>query len=380
MKQCIAMLLCLMLFFTAGCVQDTPETTISTTMEQETTVPPTTLPPETTVPPTTVPPTTVPETTAPPVPETVSGTALADHTVFVMTTLARDTQVEIVGEYNEAYYIVKLDQGYGLIAKPLVRMEGAEAYKQWQGYAKSNAKFYDNYHLIPGNETKQKKNTKIQVLEDLGESLLVQVGETVGYMRTEEVSTKKVQSSGGNSGGNSGGSDGGDISLDNQEVIFLSTVVPQEGEVSGKATVLADNAEVIYGWFDRDEKFDIITEPGFLDEKDGWHGVYLNGLYGYVRKNLTAQEGAEAYEQWQGYAKKNAPLFDNYYLSGKQIKKLSVNTKVQVICDLEWCYLVQIGEEFGYLAKDKVSQTKIKTGSGGGSSNSGGGDWTPPAM
>ena len=72
-------------------------------------------------------------------------------------------------------------------------------------------------------------------------------------------------------------------------------------------------------------------------------------------------------------------MFDNYYLSGKQVKKLSVNTKVQVVCDLEWCYLVQIGEEFGYLAKDQVSQTKINTSSGGGS-NSGGGDWTPPAM
>lgn len=377
MKKWIAMLLCLMLIFTAGCVQDTPETTITTAVPTETTVPPTTLPPETTVPPTTVPPTTVPPETEPPVPETVSGTALADHTVYVMTTLARDTQVEIVGEYNEDYLIVKLEQGYGLIAKPLVRIEGAEAYKQWKGYAKSNAKFYDNYHLIPGNETKQKKNTELFVLEDLGESLLVQIGETIGYMRADEVSTKKIQSSSGGSS-NSGGSDGGDISLDNQEVIFLSTVVPQEGEVSGKATVLADNAEVIYGWFDRDEKFDIITEPGFLEEKDGWHGVYLNGLYGYVRKNLTAQEGAEMYEQWQGYSKKNAPLFDNYYLSGKQLKKLSVNTNVQVICDLQWCYLVQIGEDFGYIAKDQVSETKIKTSSGG-SSNSGG-DWTPPAL
>lgn len=375
MKKWIAILLCLMLLFTAGCVQDTPETTITTTMAQETTVPPTTLPPETTVPPTTVPPTTVPETTAPPMPETVSGSALADHTVYVMTTLARGTQVEIVGEYNEDYYIVKLEQSYGLIAKPLVRMEGAESYTQWMGYAKSNAKFYDNYHLIPGNETKQKKNTKIQVLENLGESLLVQIGEIVGYMRESDISTKKIQSSSGS--GNSGGNDGGDISLDNQEVIFLNVVVPQEGEISGRATVLADHAEVIYGWFDRDEKFDIITEPGFLEEKEGWHSVYLNGLYGYVHKNLTAQEGAEAFQQWQGYSKKNAPLFDNYYLSGKQVKKLSVNTKVQVICDLEWCYLVQIGEEFGYLAKDQVSQTKINTSSG--SSNSGG-DWTPPAM
>ena len=380
MKKLMIFLLVMILLVTAGC--DGPqEPTVSTTTV-ETTIPVTEAPTEPpTVPPTTVPPTTVPETTAPPVPETVSGTALADHTVYVMTTLARDTQVEIVGEYNEAYFIVKLEQDYGLIAKTLVRLEGAESYKQWKGYAKSNAKFYDNYHLIPGNETKQKKNTELFVLEDLGESLLVQIGEAIGYMRADEVSTKMIQSSsgGGNSGGNSGGNDGGDISLNTQEVIFLSTLVPQEGEVSGKATVLADNAEVIYGWFNRDEKFDIITEPGFLEEKEGWNGVYLNGLYGYVRKNLTLQEGTEAFESWQGYSKKNAPMFDNYYLSGKQVKKLSVNTKVQIVCDLEWCYLVQIGEEFGYLAKDQVSPTKISTSSGGGG-NSGGGDWTPPAM
>ena len=375
MKKLMIFLLAMILLLTAGC--DGPQNPTVSTTTVETTIPVTEAPTEPpTVPPTTVPPTTVPETTAPPVPETVSGTALADHTVYVMTVLARDTQVEIVGEYNEEYLIVKLEQGYGLIAKLLVHMEGTDAYKQWQGYAKSNAKFYDNYHLIPGNETKQKKNTKIQVLEDLGESLLVQIGEAVGYMRAEEISKTKIKSSSGS--GNSGGNDGGDISLDNQEVIFLSTVVPQEGEVSGKATVLADNAEVIYGWFDRDEKFDIITEPGFLEEKEGWHGVYLNGLYGYIRKNLVAQEGAESFRQWQGYAKKNAPLFDNYYLSGKQLKKLSVNTKVQVICDLQWCYLVQIGEDFGYIAKDRVSETKIKSNSGG-SSNSGG-DWTPPAL
>ncbi len=361
MKKLMIFLLIAVLVLAAGC-DAKPKATVSTTPAE--TTPAVTTPEVTTTP---VPTTTVPETTAPPVPDTTSATALAERTSFVITTLARDSQVEIVGEYNEDYYIVKLDQGYGLIGKRLVRLEGGEAYKQWKGYAHSNAKFYDNYHLIPGNETKLKKNTEVQVLEDLGESLLVQLGDTIGYMRTSEVSTKKIQSS-------NSSNDGGDISLINPWVSVLSTVVPQEGEVSGKATVLAEDAEVIYGWFDRDEQFQIIAEPGFLEEKEGWHRVYMYGLYGYVRPNLTAQEGAEAFQTWQGYAKKNAPLFDNYYLSGKQVKDLSVNTKVQVVCDLQWCYLVQIGEDFGYMAKDQISEKKIDTSSSGGS------DWTPPAL
>lgn len=362
MKKLMIFLLIALMVLAAGC-DAKPQATVSTT-PAETTAAETT--PEVTTTP--VPTTTVPETTLPPVPDTTSATALAERTMFVITTLERGSQVELAGEYDEEFYLVKLDQGYGLIGKSLVRLEGGEAYEQWKGYAHSNAKFYDNYHLIPGNETKQKKNTEVQVLEDLGESLLVQLGDTIGYMRASEVSAKKIQSS------SSSGTDGGDISLSNPRVSVLSTVVPQEGEVSGTATVLADNAEVVYGWFDRDEQFQIIAEPGFLEEKEGWHGVYMYGLYGYVRPNLTAQEGAEAFQTWQGYAKRNAPLFDNYYLSGKQVKDLSVNTKVQVVCDLQWCYLVQIGEDFGYMAKDQISETKISTSSSGGS------DWTPPAL
>lgn len=366
MKKWLIILLCLLLAFMLGCQQnagDTDETT-------NTTLPSDTMP--VTQPATTVHPTTEPVETEPPVPETVCATVLADHTAVLMTTVMRGDLLEVVGEYDAYYYTVKLGQDYGLIAKKLVRLEGAEAYKQWKGYARSNAGLYDNYHLISGNEQKQKVNTSVLVLEDLGESLLVQVGDALGYMRASDVGKNKIQTSSGNSGGN----DGGDISLSYQgSIVFLSIVVLQEGEVSGTATVLADNAEIIYGWFDRDEKLEIIIEPGFIDEKEGWYGIFMDGLYGYVRQNLALQEGEAPFEQWQGYAKKNAPLYDNYYLSGEKIKQLSTNTKVQVITDLEFCYLVQIGEDFGYMAKDRISKTKINTSSGNT-----GGDWTPPAM
>lgn len=370
MKKWFILLLCFVMLISAGCDDNTLDITENPTTEA-TNEP--TLPPETTTP--TVPPTTVPEETEPPVPETVTGTVLADYTVLLSITVPKDTEVEVVGEFDENHYILKTELGYGLISKKLVRLEGAEAYEQWNGYAKSNAKFYDNYHLIPGNEVKQKKNTKVQVLEDLGESLLVQIGDTVGYMRASDVSEKKIQSA---TGGGGGGSDGGDISLDFQgDVSLLSTVVVQEGEITGKGTVLADNAEIFYGWFDRDEQIQIITEAGYMEEKEGWYPVWLDGLCGYARQNLVLLDGEEPYAPWEGYAKKNAPIYDNYFLSGKQAKKLAVNTKVNVICDLETCYLAQVGEDYCYIAKDKVSETKIKTGGGGGG---GGGDWTPPAM
>lgn len=371
MKKWLILLLCLVMLLSAGCDSGTLDITENPTTGaiNEPTLPSETKPP-------TLPPTTVPGETEPAMPLTVTGTVLADYTILLSVTAPKGTEVEVIGEFDESYYILKTEFGYGLLSKKLVRLEGAKAYEQWNGYAKSNAKFYDNYHLISGNEVKQKKNTKVQILEDLGESLLVQIGDTMGYMRASDVSKKKIQAATG--GGGSGGSDGGDISLDFQGgVSLLSTVVAQEGDITGKGTVLADNAEIFYGWFDRDDQIQIITEAGYIEEKEGWYSVWLDGLCGYVRKNLVLMDGEESYVPWEGYSKKNAPVYDNYFLSGEPGEKLSVNTKVNVICDLETCYLVQIGEDYCYIAKEEVSETKIKASGG---SNDSGGDWTPPVM
>jgi hypothetical protein len=81
-----------------------PETTAETTVE-------TTLPPETT------------EETIP-VPQTPCGTARVHNTPAVLSTRMRGDQVDVVGEYDENHYVIKTAEGYGLVRKELIRLEG----------------------------------------------------------------------------------------------------------------------------------------------------------------------------------------------------------------------------------------------------------------
>ena len=362
-KRIFAILICIVLVL-AGCRSNVPED-ITTT--EPTTVPGTTQP--TTQPPTTEP-TTIPTETEPPVPQTLAATALADRTEVILTTLDRDAVVEIVGEYEADYYIVKVAEAYGLMEKRLVRMEGTEAYGSWTGYAVSQAKVYTHYHLLPQGAKTLKMNAKVTVLEKLGGTLVVETESGLGYMREKEVSRNYIQPS------TSGSADGGDIVLGGiGGNMNLSNFVSQSGDVSGKGTVLAEEAEVILGWFDRGERVAIIDEDGFLTEKEGWYGIYHEGLYGYVRQSLLRKDGEEAYTQWNGFAKSQAQLFDNHYLTGEPVGKLSANAGVQILEDLGHCYLATSGDHTGYIAKDMVSETKINYSSGNT-----GGDWTPPAL
>lgn len=371
MKRIFVILLCLSLLL-VGCGKNPPVETTTPTTEPATvpTVQPTTAP--------TTEPTTVPTETEPPVPATLSAAALADRVYVVLMTVDRDSVVEIVEEYDEEFYLVKTEQGYGLIEKRLIRMDGAEGYESWTGYARYKATFYTNYHLLPGNEQPLNTNTKVQVIDALGDTLVVQLEDTIGYMRASELSRSYIQSA--PSGGNSGSADGGDIVLGGVSGIMpLSNFVVQKGDVSGKGTVLAKEAEIVIGWFDRDDPVAIVNEAGFIDEKEGWYGIYYEGVYGYVRQSLIRMDGEEAYTQWDGFAKYQAQMFDNYYLGGEAIAKLSSNAGVHILEDLGNCYLATSGEYTGYIAKDMVSETKINYNSGGGGGNSGG-DWTPPAL
>lgn len=370
MKRILAILICMTLLL-AGCKENVPQLTITDPTEEPTV--PTTHP--VTQPPTTEP-TTVPTETEPPVPDTLPATALADKVYFVLTTLARDAVVEIAGEYDENYYIVKTAEGHGLMEKRLIRLDGAASYEGWTGYAVYGAKVYTNYQLLPGGEQALNMNTKVPVLDDLDGTLVVQTDSGIGYMREKELSRGYIQPA---PSGGSGSADGGDITLSTQGgIVLLSNIITPSGDVTGKGTVLADDAAIILGWFDRNDTVSVINEDGFMVEKEGWYSIYHEGLYGYVRQNLVRKDGEEAYAQWNGFAKYQAQLFDNYYLNGEPVSKLAANVDVQILEDLCHCYLATSGEHTGYIAKDMVSETKINYNSGGGGDS--GGDWTPPAL
>ena len=168
--------------------------------------------------------------------------------------------------------------------------------------------------------------------------------------------------------------DGGDISLSVQGgVNLLSNFVPSEGEATGTATVLVDDAELLAGWYDLGDPINLVTDTEFAVAREGYLVAYQDGLWGYVRENLVAYETDEPFVQWTGFAKGGVSFYDNYYLAGEPAQKLSVNTEVVVLADLGNCYLVSAAGNLGYMAQDSVSTTRIVV--------SGGGDeYTPPAM
>ena len=339
-------------------------------------------------------PTPEPTPTPTPTPETVEATVITDRTVALFLTANRGDELEVVGEFDEKHYAVKIEAGYGLVEKRLLRMEGEEEYKSWDGYSVSNGLFCTNYRLDPKDSKTLTLNTAVKVLDDLEECYVVSYGDSIGYMQKSHVNNYYTVytpptggGGGGNGGGGGGGADGGDITLSFGGINLLGVFVAQEGEVSGKATVLADETEVMLGWFDRGDTLPVVAEEGFAEEKEGFATVYIDEMYVYVREGFLMTEEAEPYEEWEGYARYKAKLFDNCYLGGKETATLAQNAKLRVLWEFDTSYLVQNGDELAFVSKDEISRTYIQYYGGGGGNGGGGGgvtggtqEWTDPVM
>lgn len=339
--------------------------------------------PTETVPETTVPETTVPETTEAtiPVPELVYGTAEVNGVPAVLSTLFRGDTVDVVDSFDEKYAVVKTETGYGLVEKNLIRMNSDPAYETWTGYAAHKSIIYDNCRLAGEALKTLQSNAKVEVLDELGYCYLVRYEEMTGYMATDKVSKTRRSSGGGGGGGSGGGADGGDISLWQQSGIeLLSVIVPQDGTVSGQASVLADDTDILLGYFDRGDSIPIVVEEGFAEEREGFYAVYLDGLYAYVPEDLVRMEGEEAYTEWDGFSKHNSKVYDNRWLLGNALDKLKTNTEVHVLYELDNCYFVEIDGLAGFVQKENISEKRFSSGGGGGNGGGGGGDWSPPVL
>ena len=131
-------------------------------------------------------------------------------------------------------------------------------------------------------------------------------------------------------------------------------------------SALVDDTPAILDTLMRDDVVDVVGE---YDED---HYVIKTDLgYGLVKKGLLRLESEAAYEVWTGYAYWNAEVYDNLHLTGEPAQKLKTNTKVEVLDDLGYCYVVRVEETEGFMNKSRL--TKWHISSGGGSSNSGGG-------
>ena len=365
MKRIMILLLAAVLLMTAGCGAKAPEATEPTIPATEVTIPATEAPTE--------PPTEEPtEPPTEPVPECEDALVLVDDTPAVLMLLNRGNTVDVVGEYDENHYVIKTDNGYGLVEKQLLRLEGEIPYEVWNGFAMGNAEFYTNYQLRGEAVRTLGVNTPLEVLDELKYCYVVKLDEEIGYILKSQVSKTRIQYSGG---GNSGGADGGDISLSGG--IFSLAMIEQSGDVTGSATVLADEAQVILGYFHRDEYAPVVAEEGFAPAWEGYYTVYVNGMYAYIPAELALAAGEEPAEQQDGFAGFSAVVYDNYLLQGEG-KQIPVNTAVTVLWDGGDFCVVSINGEIGYMASPSIGQSRFSTGGGGG--NSGGGDWTPPAM
>ena len=202
---------------------------------------------------------------------------------------------------------------------------------------------------------------------------VVKVGEESGFIAKDQISKNYIQYSGG--GNSSGGADGGDISLSFGGIVTLAAI-EQSGEVTGTAEVLADGAQVILGYFDREEQAPVVAEEGFAPPWDGYYTLYLDGLYAYLPRNLALAEGEEAYAQWDGFAGYKAVAYDNRLMQGEGVK-IGTNTSVTILWDGGDFYVVSIDGDVGYMAVSEIGQSRYATGGGGGNT---GGDWTPPAL
>ena len=357
MKKIIALLLVLTVLLCAGCTSEEPAPTeteppVTQPLPSETEPEPTETEPE-------------PTETEPPVPTTVATPVKAGNVPVVLLELNRGDVIELVGDFDEDHYIAKVGELYGMVEKNLVRTASQEAYTSWTGYAYGGVALYSDLYLQTVGQTLA-LNTTVEVVEDLGYGYLVDFNGTLAFMRAGALSRNKIVYT-----APSGGSDGGDISL--QGGIFALSAVPQEGAVTGEATVLADGTPLMLMRVQLGESVDMVTEEGFAEPWEGYVTVYESGLFGYVDEKLV---GETDYIAWDGFANFDAEFHDNYNLLGEAASKPTVNTVLHIVGELDNCYLVELGGQIGYMAKDRVSATKVNVGGGGG----GGAEWSPPAM
>ena len=123
------------------------------------------------------------------------------------------------------------------------------------------------------------------------------------------------------------------------------------------------------------KKGDLVEVTGYAE--DGSAIVKIGDGVGTVEMELLRFAGDVPYESWTAYARYNTALYENYKLTGESAKTLKTNTELTILDELDGCYLVQAGEDTGYIAKKQASKWRItskpKTDESGSSGGGGGG-------
>lgn len=154
------------------------------------------------------------------------------------------------------------------------------------------------------------------------------------------------------------------------------TTVPETEPLLPKleaGTVQGDNIPAILCLLNRGDLVEVTGNP------DDTHATVKTDFgTGTLETQLLRFAGEPQPERWTGYAYWNTGLYPDYELGGKAPTALHTNTKVEILEELEDCYLVTVDGKTGFVAKAQVSKWPIPSGSGsddggssGGSSGSG---------
>lgn len=354
---------------------DPPELVQIAPMTQEPTLTPEPATPEptNTPEPTATPePTFTPEPTATPEPEGKAASVKADGVGLIASILSKNDSLTVIGEQGD-YYRVELAGQTLLVEKRLLRLEGEAAYESKTAYAQRNALLFDNVYMKGEERHTLPINRVVTVLEELGGVYLVEYRDAYYYVRSKQISFKKLSTGGG--GSSSNGQDGGDIELANPlapaGTIKLASIQRDTVSYPINATVLADKVEAYYILLNRGDSLKLI------DTVKPHYQIIAQGIFGLGETRLIQDDTKAPYAQWDGYAKNKTVLYGDHRTL-KELKELKVNTKIHVVADIETCYVVEVNGSLGYILKSSVSKTKVSTGGGGGGNS--GGDWTDPKL
>ena len=131
--------------------------------------------------------------------------------------------------------------------------------------------------------------------------------------------------------------------------------------------ILVDHVSAVLTQLSRGDTVEI------LGEQENCYIVDSEKGQGLLEKRLVRTSGEANYETWTGYAKYGALLHQTYHLTDDG-GVMSTNTKVQVLEDLIWCYLVQVEDTYGFVATDQISKQPLRSSSGSDEGGGNGGD------
>ena len=214
----------------------------------------------------------------------------------------------------------------------------------------------------------------------------MQVGEQTGFVPLAQQSRYLYQApadSGSGSSGGSGGSgakDGGDI-----ELMYSGNLRLLADEVkTGEAKAKVSGVPLVLRFCDYGDPVSVL-ESGTAPELPGYTAILeSDGTTAYIPTAWLAD--AQTFTPWEGYAGSNCKLYEDYLISGKEVKTLYTNKPLTVLWDTGLTALVQADGERFYAASTTLRQTPLVVPpapeDGGSSSSSGGSSdlWTPPAL